>query len=228
MAVPFAVTDLQERVRVRCGLPAFTTNTNITTAMILNMVQESARDLSGLLNEQDWYFVTSASLATLANVPFVSLPTNFAQLLRLTWLRDTNWRYDMPLANLEQIPGSPVMSWESCLPSYRLIGDTLTFYPTPQSVFDLELVYSTGAFVTSAADTLFGQVGWDTWIVYNCCCIVKQRQDEDYQNFAMERANKLGEIKQQRRDHAGVKRPRDVRGSYNGVWPQSWQWWRSS
>jgi hypothetical protein len=214
-------------VRVRCGLPTFTANTNITTAMILNMVQESARDLSGLLNEMDWYFVTTSTLNTLANVPMVSLPTNFAQLLRLTWVRDDSWRYDVPAANLEQVPSSPVMSWESCLPSYRLIGDTLTFYPTPQAVYDLELLYSTGAFLVDAADTLYGQIGWDTWIVYNCCCIVKQRQDEEYGAFAQERASKLLEIRGQRRDHAGVKQPRDVRYSGRGMWP-SWQWWRGS
>lgn len=226
MAVPFAVSDVQESVRVRCGLPAYTTNTNITTAMILAMVQESARDLSGLLNEMDWYFVTTDALATLANIPLVSLPTNFAQLLRLTWDRDANWRYDIPLANLEQVPTSPAVSWESCLPSYRLVGNTLEFFPTPTAVYALELRYSTGAFVASAADTLYGQVGWDTWIVYNCCCIVKQRQGEDYAAFAAERDRKMLEIRGQRRDHSGVKQPRDVRFGERNGWNQPGQWWR--
>jgi hypothetical protein len=227
VAVPFLVTDIQERVRVRCGLPTFTANTNITIDMILSMVQESARDLSGLLNEMDWYFVDNEPLTTTASVHSVSLPSNFAQLLRLTWTRDANWIYDVPLANLEQVPAASVLNWENCPPSYRLVGDALWFYPVPTAAYNLDMLYSTGAFLADASATLMGQVGWDTWIVYNCCCIVKQRQDEEYGAFAQERASKLLEIRGQRRDHAGVKQPRDVRYSGRGMWP-SWQWWRGS
>jgi len=227
VAVPFAVSDIQERVRVRCGLPAFTSNTNVTTASILSMVQESARDLSAILDTQDWYFVTTASLATTAGVPMVSLPTNFAALQRLSWLKSSNDVIALKPANLESVhPPESGDTWDVRTPGYRIVGNTVEFFPTPTAVYALELRYSTGMFVATAGDTLMGQSGWDTWIVYNCCCIVKQSQDEDYSAFASERQAKLGEIlaRASKRDDTGVVQPRDVAQRDNVIIRDD-RWW---
>lgn len=212
MAVPFAVTDIQERVRVRCDLPVFTTNTKVTTATILAMVQESARDLSGIMDDRDWHFVTTSALATVAGVPMVSLPTNFATLLRLCWQKSASEVIPLNEANLEDMhPVESGWTWDIKRPGYRIVGNTLEFFPTPTAVYALELRYSSGMFVASAADTLMGQVGWDTWIVYNCCCIVKQRAGEDYSAFAAERDRAELRIRDKRRDRTAVQQPRNVR-----------------
>lgn len=227
MSVPFSVVDIQERVRVRCDLPTFTTNTKITTAMILAMVQESARDLSGIMNDAEWYFVTTAQLNTVAGVPYVSLPLNFAAMQRLCWQQSSNVVIELEPANMEYVhPTEAGLQWESCRPKYRLVGNTLEFFPTPQAVYALELRYSTGVFIASAADTLMGQVGWDTWIVYNCCCIVKQRSGEDYSAFAAERERIERKIENKRRDPNGVTQPRDMQGCADNPFVRDAFWWR--
>ena len=212
MSVPFAVSDIIERVRVRADLPAFTASTNITDTMVLAMVQESARDLSALMAEQDWFFVTTTSLVTTPGAGFVSLPSQLGQLQRVAWERD-GAEYVLERATLEQTDRNDDDSWDTAAPTYRLAGNLIELFPTPQAVHTLNVRHSTGAFVASSSDTLFGHLGWDTWIVYNVCCIVRQRQEKDYSAFAGERAAKLEEIKATaRRDRGGVARPRDVRG----------------
>lgn len=227
MAVGFLASELIERVRIRCGLPVYTSETNITTAAILSIVQESARELSALMNEQDWYFVSTSTLATVANVPYVSLPTNFAALQRLSWLRLPSQVIPLDPANLEDVhPTQTPDTWTSRTPEYRISGNTLEFFPTPDAVYALELRYSTGAFLASAGDTLFGQIGWDTWVVYNACCVVCQVQDKEYARFADERDRKLTEImRSARRDKTGVVQPRDVRGVAQD-WDPAGNWWR--
>lgn len=226
MGVSFLVSDIQERVRVRCGLPAYSANTNITTAMILSMVQESARELAAMVNELDWYFVTTGALNTAANVATVALPANFGQLFRLTWLKSSNEVVELDRANLENVhPVEAAITWETTRPVYRFKGDALEFFPTPTKVYPLELRYSTGIFIASAGDTLVGQSGWDTWIVYNCCCIVRQRQEKDYGEFALERDRKLVEIMRTAgRDRTGIAQPRDVRGGLDSG-AREWRWW---
>ena len=226
MGVSFLVSDIQERVRVRCGLPAYTANTNVTTAMILSMVQESARDLSAIVNESDWYFATKTNPTTAANVATVALPANFGKLLSLSWVKSSNQVLKLDPANLEEVrPGVAGATWETRIPEYRLAADAIEFFPTPTAVYNLELRYTTGMVVASAGDTLVGQNGWDTWIVYNCCCIVRERQEKEHSDFERARDKKLVEIQlSAKRDPNGIKQPRDVRSgpAYDPTDP----WWR--
>lgn len=227
MSVPFLVSDIIERTRVRCALPAFTADTNISTSDILTLVQESARALSGLLDRSDWYFATTAQLNTLAGIAVVSLPTNFASLLQLHWDKGDGQMVPIGLANLEDVkPSDGVLNWQTTCPEYRLSGNTLEFFPTPDQVYDLVCRYTTGIFITTAADTLFGQVGWDEWVLYDCCCKIRQAQDKDYSSFAAERAQKLEDIRGKRRDRAGVTTVRDVRATSRETLAQPWAWWK--
>lgn len=226
MSVAFAVSDIIERVRVRADLPVFTSQTNITDATVLSMVQESARDLSALMAEQDWFFVTSTQLTTTPTVPYVSLPTGLGQLQRVAWLKDGTTDIPLVRATLEDTDQAPARTWDTLIPRYRLAGNLLELFPTPQAAYALDVRYSTGAFIATAADTLFGHLGWDTWIVYNICCIVRQRQEKDYSAFAGERSAKLEEIRATaRRDRGGVSRPRNVRGQ-RGVLGMPQRWWK--
>src|SRR5688572_17428489 len=110
--------------------------------MILSMVQESARDLSSIVNEQDWYFVATAPLATVANVATVALPLNFTKLLRLAWQKSSNQVIPLNPANLEDVhPVQSPATWETRDPTYRLKAETLECFPTPTKVYALELRY---------------------------------------------------------------------------------------
>lgn len=228
MSVTFPVVDLQERVRIRCGLPAFSANSNITDAMILSIIQESCRDLAGIVGEMDWYFVTTANLVTVADSALVALPVNFAQLERIVWKRSSTQVMPLDVANLEEVrPPLGSDTWETRTPKYRLTSQSLEFFPTPKAVYNLEARYSTGVFISNAADSLVGHLGWDTWVVYNACCIVCQRQEKDYSAFSSERDRKLIEImRATKRDKNAVVQPRDVRGVTGSAYDPSDPWER--
>lgn len=214
MSVLFPVTDLQERVRIRCGLPAFSANSNVTDAMILSILQESCRDLANIMSGLDWYFVTTSNLVTVANNPLVSLPANFAALQHLVWIKSSTQKLPLNTANLEDVrPAVSSETWESKTPQYRITGQSLEFFPTPTSVYNLEARYSTGSFITSSADTYVAHLGWDTWVVYNACSIVCEHQEKDDSAFLAKRDRKLIEIMSaSKRDKNAIVQPRDVRG----------------
>jgi hypothetical protein len=226
VAVAFPITDIQERVRDRCDLPVYTANTKITTAAILRYVHASARELSGILEDGDWHFVATTPLVTVAGVATVALPLNFSQLVRLCWLRGAGDVLVLEPANLEGVhPRLNGQTWDATRPRYRITGDKLEFFPPPDAVHSLELRYSSGAFIASAADTLMGQIGWDTWIIYNCCCLVKQRAGEDYAAFSAERERIEQKIKNKRKDPHGIVQPRDV-ASAAALYERHSFWWR--
>lgn len=236
MSVPFLVSEIQERFRFRCALPAFASDTNVTTADALTLVQESVRRLCGIMNDlsQEAYFATSADLVTTAGVPVVSLPTNFDKLLAPPcWVRSGQAPLHLFQADLQTVgPTDPLQSWLTQLPTYRLVGNTLEFFPTPQSVETVNVRYSTGLFPTSAGDTVFMQLGWDEWVVLDCCKKVRERQEKDTQQFAIELLQVQQEIVRQahRRDRAGYGQPRDVRSPRSDWWGRGWAydwgWWR--
>lgn len=218
MSVGHTVSSLQERVRFRCALPAFDANTNVTTSDILTIVQESVRELSAMMAEHspEAYFATSTVLSTTAGVSTVSLPLSFTKLLSIHWDRDDG--YPPPpirRANVEHQWGVDTgLNWDTSFPEYRFLGNQLEFYPTPQKVHTVPIRYSTGLFPASAGDTVFLELGWDEWVVLDCCCKIRQRQEKDYGDFAAERAMKQQLIERRaRRDRVGVNQTRDVRRS---------------
>lgn len=229
MSVAHLVSSLQERVRFRCALPAFTADTNVTTADILLLVQESVRELCGLMAEfnPDAYFATTSDLATTANVASVALPTSFTKLLQIHWKKSASETIPLRLANLEDVGLlTPTLDWVNKWPAYRLEANTLEFFPTPKAVYTVAVRYSTGLFPTAAGDTLQLELGWDEWVVLDCCCKVRQRQEKAYSEFAGERTDKEMKIKDRaRRDRVGYAQTRDV--SREAEWKDpAGDWWR--
>lgn len=230
MSVAFPVSDIIERVRSRCGLPTFTTETNITTADILSFVQESARALGGLLEDESWHFVTTTTLYTVADFELVSLPVNTASIIALHWDRGDGSPVPVRMANLETArpATSEPAGWDACAPTYRLVGQTIELFPVPTAVESLVLRYSTGLFVADASDTIMGQVEWDSWVIYDCCCKVRERQEKDPGTFVGERAVIEQRLvrRARKRDRGGVRQVRDVRGALVGAAMQGFEWWK--
>jgi hypothetical protein len=233
VSVAYLVSDIQDRFRTRCALPAFTTQTNVTTADALSLVQESIRRLSGIMSDlsEEAYFATTATLTTSDGIPVVSLPTNFDKLLSPpAWLRTGRPPVNLEEANLEDVgPTDTLLNWDTRLPRYRITANVIEFFPTPQTVESVGVRYSTGLFPTVAGDTVYMGLGWDEWVVLDCCCKVRLRQDKDPSPYQLERGKIEQEILRQarKRDRAGFKQPRDVRGSRKLLdWWPDYGWWR--
>lgn len=214
------VTDLQTRVQLDCGLPAYSADTNITTTAILDFVKRSAQKLSGIVQRAgagEHYLTTDSVVSTVVGIPFVSLPTNALSLVRIAMVVSGDREV--------MLDSAPIDSWDpnaagfldniDTVPVYRVIGNTITLFPTPQQVRDLRLYYTLGFQVTSSADVLALQPFWDEYIVANCNVLVRNRQEKACPEFLQERSEaESAVISQIKRDRASPRQVRDLQGNF--------------
>lgn len=231
MSLLVTVSELQERVRTQCDLPAYTTETHVTTAMILDFVKLSAQKLAGLIQEggaDEQYLTLSTELTTVPNVPLVSLPVNTADVIRLAMVVDGNDReVQMSVAPLDWWDPGPAFWLEpSNVPMYRLLGNTISLFPTPTTERTIRAYYTVGFTVSSVSDTLALRSNWDEFIVQDCCVRVRNRQGKDASEFRAERAEADAAIRRQLlRDRAGVSQVRDVRPHVFDSCRRHGRWW---
>jgi hypothetical protein len=216
MSFTVLVSELQEQVRLDCGLPVYTTNTNISTALILDFVKRSARKCYAIAQRagaDQHYFTTQSSLSTVVGVATVALPSNAQDVVRVAMV-DTQGREVMlePAALDDWDPTAQGMSaYLDIVPRYRVIGDTIKLFPTPQTVRTLRVDYTIGFTVASTASSLAVRPFWDEYMVANCCVLVRNRQSQACPEFITERDAAAGAITQTiKRDRAGPRQIRDV------------------
>lgn len=227
MSIQVTVSDLQERVRIDCGLPAYTSSTNITSTYVLDFIRRSAQKLAGLIQQSgagEHYLTLNTDLATVANIPVVSLPTNTIDVVRLAMLFDGDREMQLHVAPLGDWDPDNHYWGTDTVPSYRVIGNTITLFPTPTGVRTIRCYYTVGFTVSSTSDTLALRPNWDEYIVANTCVLVRNRQKEDATEFLRSLAMCEAAITSQlKRDRAGIRQVRDVREPVFGR--RSW-WFR--
>lgn len=218
MSMLVTVAELQERFRVDTDIPTFTADTHVTTTNALDFVKRSASKLAGLIQESgasEQYLTLSTTLNTVADVPVVSLPANTADVIRVALVLDADREVQLNVAPLDDWNPDQVNWDNNFIPWYRVIGATLTLFPTPTAVRSLRVYYTVGFTVTSTSDVLALRSNWDEYIVANCCVLVRNKQTKAGQEFLLERDRAESAIvRQLKRDRAGVRQVRDVRGDW--------------
>lgn len=218
MARLVQLSTLRDRVITLCDLPAtLDTTTSPTAVQILDLLQTSASLLSGIVREipgAAFQFAESSTIPTVANVAMVSLPTSASDLLRLSWLRDSETEVLLQRAGIEGMsdrqPG-----WDSVtMPSYRVIGQTVELYPTPTAVYSLKAYYATGLYPSTISSYVLCMDGWDQWIAVHTATLVRARQQRlcpelDMMLMQLERSIRASF----QRDIYGPAVARDLRGS---------------
>jgi hypothetical protein len=215
VAILVPVSTLHERTRVDCDLPTYTSNSNITLAMILDYTQRAAQKLAAHIQQygsDEKYLTLSTTLTTTPSVATVTLPTNTLDVERVSMVIDTNRETLMYPAPLEDwSPGTTMFDPEQ-VPSYRVIGNTLTLFPTPTTARTLRVYYSVGFTVSSTADVLALRPNWDEFIVQYQNMLVSLRQGKatgQFQQFFADAG--LAIMGQLKRDRAGPRQVRDLR-----------------
>lgn len=224
MAILVPVSTLHERTRVDCDLPTYTTNSNVTLAMILDYTQRAAQKLAALIQQHgsdEKYLTLSTTLATTPSVSTVTLPSNALDVERVSMIIDTDRETLMYPAPLEDWrPGTTLFDPEQ-VPSYRVIGNTLTLFPTPTTARNLRVYYSVGFTVSSTSDILALRPNWDEFIVQYQNMLVCLRQGKDATRFQQFFADAgLAIMNQLKRDRAGPRQVRDLR---NDAMMTSWR-----
>jgi hypothetical protein len=219
-----ALSTIQARVITLCDLPeTLDTDTPVTSAQMLDFLKLACSLLGGIVKEYaaEMYFTTSGQLSTVADTPTVALPSGFSQLQRLVWLRSDTEELELVPATVEHMAAHP-RSWgasETVLIAYRIVGQTIELYPTPDAVYTLKAHYSTGLYPADINASFVAQDGWDQWVTLYTCLLVRKRQQKDASDFMLAlygpdgRSGVEGNVRKQlKRDRAGVRRVRDVRG----------------
>lgn len=219
-----AVETIQERIRQLCDLPVFAADTNPTSAAILDLIAASTVLLAGLVKERsdELYFVNSDTFSTQGGLPFVSLPTDSHDIIRVSWQKSASEDIDLDIADSSEFVAYP-SAWGGVRPKYRIIGQTIEFFPTPDAAYDVKIYYSTGLYVTSTEQSISVRDGWDQWIVYQTAILVRTRLKQDFSEFAMLLDALTERVQRQlRRDKHGIRQVRDLRSQRT---PKHGRWW---
>ena len=224
MAILVPVSTLHERTRQDCDLPTYTTNSNVTLATILDYTQRAGQKLAALIQQHgsdEKYLTLSTTLATTANVATVTLPSNTLDVERVSMVIDANRETLMYPAPLEDwSPGTTMLDPEQ-VPSYRVIGNTITLFPTPTTARTLRVYYSVGFTVSSTSDILSLRPNWDEFIVQYQNMLVCLRQGKSPDAFKQFFADAgIAIMSQLKRDRAGPRQVRDLR---HDVIMQGWR-----
>lgn len=221
-----ALTTIRERVRQMCDLPAFDTESPVTAAAVLDFITSAAALLAALVKERaaELYFTTTADGTTQVGIPTVSLPQNLSELFRISWEKSASESLGLEIANVDEFIAYP-NAWGGQRPKYRIVGQAVEFFPTPDAAYTLKFYYSTGLYPTAIGDQLALRDGWDQWIVAQTAIFCRTRQGKDASEFERALAALTDTVKRGlRRDRAGVRQVRDVRGTSDRL-PRHGRWW---
>lgn len=217
MARLVQLSTLRDRVITLCDLPAvLDTTTSPTAAQILDLLQASCSMLSGIIREHpgaSFHFADSDTLTTSAGIASVSLPTAASELLRVSWIRDSDSETMLVPATIEGMRDRPA-GWDSAtVPSYRVVGQTIELFPTPEAAHSIKVYYSTGLYPSAITSYVWCMDGWDQWIAVHTSTLVRARQQRACPELDMMLAQTGQSIRSQFRRDYGVSRVRDLRGS---------------
>lgn len=211
-----SLTTIRERVRQICDLPPFTSSSSVTDAAVLDFIRTAVALLAGIVKERsgELYFVQSTDIATANGVATLPLPTNFDHLIRIAWIKSAQEEIQLELASSDEFEAYP-NRWGAVRPRYRLVGQNIELYPTPDAVYTIRVYHSTGLYPTLVSDSIVCRDGWDQWVTLQTAVLVRSRQQKDASDIAI----MLGKCEQDvraelKRDRFGLRQIRDHRGLY--------------
>jgi hypothetical protein len=228
------LTTMKTRVCALCDIPDPGEDTPITSTVMLEFLKAACGLLSGLVKENagELYFTNAQELAALAGISLVSLPDNFSDLVSLTWVQSDGTERALVQATVDQLRAYP-SAWADCDTDeirYRLVGEALELFPTPDAAYTLKAYYSTGLYPTSMESSFYARDGWDTYVVYQTCVMVRARQQRDASDFGVllngldGQSGLTRDIKKQlKRDRAGIRTVRDMRNTPVLTYPRRLQ-----
>jgi hypothetical protein len=225
------VSDLIERCQTDCALPEFSTETLITSAMVLDYMKRGAQKLAALIQQNgadQQYLTLDTTLAITANSPIVSLPVNTLDIIRVAIITSGSQECMLEPADVGAWDPNPglLTSLDLAVPRYSVQGNTITLYPTPTNAGTLHVYYTVGFTVTATSDYLALRPNWDEFIVNWANTMIRMRQEKDAADFVYARKEAENAIVSQlKRDRAGPRQIRDVRAPWMGIGQRFGRWW---
>lgn len=205
MSRSITLSEIREEIRVRYDLPSFSTTTFITTTAVNSLINQSLQAYYAILLEcfGDNYFAESTTITTDDDTALSSLPSRFTKLLSLHWLRGTNDVVKILPANATEIGlyslGS--VAWTNYSPRYRLSGNAIEWFPTPNAAYSVRCDYMALPSNLSADTDFFdGGNGWEEWVVLDVCRKIAGKEEKDPSTWIAERNDVEARIRKQAPD----------------------------
>ena len=226
MARTVTLSEVRELVRTQYDLPAFSTTTWVTTALVNSLINSSLAAYYGLLTEcyGDNYFTTSATITTSAGVNLSSLPSRCSKVLRLWWVRGTDDVVPISRGSADDLvlASYAARSWDDYSPRYRLSGiSAIQWLPTPNAAYDVLCDHVAIPVDLSAdGDTFEAGPGHEFFVVNDVCARLAIREEKDPSAFMAERARfeQLIQTQAGERHEGDALTLRDADGYVESAW----------
>lgn len=231
MAVTIGVGNILRNVAQLIGVPAFSTNTNVTEQQAVYWCQQALESLQALNAQKlgtDKHHISSIVLQTQPGLNFVSLPSDAIELFDVIWMRGPD-RYEriVPAEACFVLPlGAEPEAWETA-PRFRLEGTSIVFFPCPSERYPLSIWYGQAFEAPLVTSTVQGRLDWQLWIELDVAikCLVRKRRLVDVGDMTTRRDALTLQLfaPGRNRQRAGPHRVQDVDAYAIGHW-----WWRNS
>lgn len=169
-------------------------------------------------------FVKSASISTFAGNASYPLPADHFETMGID-INFNSFTNTMTPFQFEQRNWYKNAGWGPNQPvAYRIVGNNLTFIPTPNGPFSLTHWYIPAAVkLTLDTDKFDGVDGWDQFVCWEVVAMALAKEESD-NSYASSQAQQWGTIIAQaapNRDAEHAPRARDV------FCVDRWNWWAS-
>jgi len=148
-------------------------------------INESIAELYGklVLARGDEYYAEAVNGITVAGTNTVALPADFFKILGVRWLYTANRRIKLLRMDFQKFLGldnNVVQGWTDWSNVYYMTRQSnAVFWPTPQSVYNLNIWYiPAAATLTLPAHTFDGINGWERFVVLHAVRLVKMKREE--------------------------------------------------
>jgi hypothetical protein len=225
-------TLAQLRADVRQTVDLINNTSWITDAEINRRLNESLSRLHGIIVQArgEEYFRKLVTAVTVADVATVAQPADLLSLLAIDIVLGSETMTARRIGFEHRNSFEDTAGWSTNISIFYSLeaGPVFRFFPTPQSVFTINIWYIQGfTNLVGDVDTFEGFNNWEHWAVVDAAIQILAREESDTQALAFERNRIEAEIEAlaPNRDRGEPRTVTDVRRERfrNRGWRE---WWR--
>ncbi len=221
-----SILDLITRAKDKADM-ARSTDSFVTDAEWQRYVDAGYTDLVDQLVKAEIHMMeVTADITTVANTTAYDLETDFYKLLSVDYIMSTTQVFSIPeLVFAERNRYLSGLNDYGCAQGYRLIGNQITFYPTPPAGQTYRVFYvpCPAEISTLATSTeVDGIAGWEEYIVIYCAWQAKKKEESaDQRDLLQELMDFRGRIAQMGVDRSQVQEIADTTEACDWYYPNN-------
>lgn len=185
MASTFVIADILTDAARTANVPDFTADTNITTTQATMWIVQGARSFSARVRQvfgENHDFLRETALVTQAGFNTLSLPADAGEVHQVLWAKTASDYRLLSYATADHLVDAQdgdLASWASrCAPTYRLEGETITFYPA-SSEAETVIIFYTSHLKLGGQTYFSSRLDADRWLALDVAVRILQAKGRD-------------------------------------------------